>query len=252
MIVEIKDSVSLIDARQQVLTNARLVFQFSHRTPQSKKVMDDFFATKSVATDTIFRGLFIQLGSVFELFVRRSVEMVVETHAKIAAVYDDLPEKIRSRNLMYSGKALATIHEGISGRRISYDDVSRKLGTCHKGNRHFELNTKCFTLFVGNCTSSRVSELMGSVDVRGEFWLEMGKRKELRDHLGSRETKETQKITTDKLDEYILRRNGIVRRGEYFKTITANDIISYSEFFLAVTKAISVYLKTTMPARRHS
>ena len=242
-ITEITDSANLVTTRQQIMAGARQVFRFEDRSAITKRIMIDFFATKTISTDTIYRGLFVQLGSVFELFVRKTVEAILEVYSQRADTYEQIPEIIRKRNFSYSGRALNTIHEGVSGRRINYDEISRKLGTCVQGNKNFELNKNCFTIFIGNCTSSQVSKLLTAVNVRGNFWTEVAKQKVLKSHFKGGAAKEIEKITKQKLDNYVNIRNGIVHRGELFKTIMENDIDEYSGFFFALTKSISDHLE---------
>ena len=86
---------------------------------------------------------------------------------------------------------------------------------------------------------------MRSVSVKGDIWDNLGRQKDLQDHLRSKATRETAKLARDKLDEYIETRNGIVHRGEYFKTITENQMIDNSDFFIALTKTLAKYLEST-------
>lgn len=242
-IAEITDSAKLVTTRQQIMAAGQQVFRFEDRSAITKRIMDDFFATKTISTDTIYRGLFVQLGSVFELFVRKTMEAIVEIYSQRAVTYEQIPEIIREWNFAYSGRALNTIHEGVSGRRINYGEIARKLGTCVQGNKNFELNKNCFTIFVGNCTSSRVSKLLKSVNVRGNFWIEVAKQEVLKSHFKGGGAKEIEKIMKQKLDDYVNDRNGIVHRGELYKTITENDIEECSGFVSALTKSMSDHLE---------
>lgn len=243
-IAEIHDAVLLITTRQQILANALQLFNYENQNSYTKSVRERFFATKKISADSIYRGLFIQLGSVFEHFVRRCMEEVLDVYIKKAEKFEDLPESIISKNMFYSGIALQTIHEGISGRRLNYEEIARKLGTCFKGNEKFEINKNCFTLFIGNCTSKHVKDLFSSVNVNGHIWAEIGKQKFLQTYFGTRGAKETEKLTISALDEYIRIRNGIVHRGELYKTVTENDTIERSNFFVALCRSISGYLSS--------
>ncbi len=242
---EIKDSIALISTRQQILRNAQEVFRMEGRRVEIKSIMDSFFDTRTTSTDTLFRGLYIQLGSIFELFIRRCMEASLQEQSKRAKTFEELPESLRNNNLVFSGQALAAGSDKISGKKIDFEEISRKLGTCISSNENFELNVNCFTLFIGNCTSYRVSKLMRSVSVKGDIWDNLGREKNLQNHLGSKATRETTKLAREKLDEYIETRNGIVHRGEYFKTITENQMIDNSNFFIALTKALAKYLEST-------
>lgn len=173
------------------------------------------------------------------------MEASLQEQSKRAKTFEELPEGLRINNLVFSGRALAASGDKISGKKIDFEEISRKLGTCISSNEDFELNVDCFTLFIGNCTSYRVSELMRSVSVKGNIWDNLGRQKDLQDHLRSKATRETAKLARDKLDEYIETRNGIVHRGEYFKTITENQMIDNSDFFIALTKTLAKYLEST-------
>lgn len=241
-IAEIHDSVLLITTRQEILANALRLFNYENQNSYTKSVRKRFFATNVISADSIYRGLFIQLGSIFEHFVRRCMVEVLDVCIRKAKKYEDLPESIKNKNIFYSGRALQTIHGGISGRRVSYEEITRKLGTCFNGNEEFEINKSCFTLFIGNCTTKHVKDLLASVNVNANIWAEISKGKFLRTHFRGSGAKETEKLTISTLDEYIRIRNGIVHRGELYTTVTENDIKERSAFFVALCQSMSGYL----------
>ena len=135
---EIKDSIALITTRQQILRNAQEVFRMEGRRVDIKSIMDSFFNTKTTSTDTLFRGLYIQLGSIFELFIRRCMEASLQEQSKRAKTFEELPEGLRINNLVFSGRALAASGDKISGKKIDFEEISRKLGTCISSNEDFE------------------------------------------------------------------------------------------------------------------
>lgn len=241
-IAEIKESVALIDTRQNIHMNAQQVFRFEGRDAYTESIMDEFFGANA-APDAIYRGLYIQLGSIFELFIKKCIEAVVRGHEQDAKFYEDIPEVIRNYNFLYSGHSLATIHEPVSGRNINFDEVVRKLGTCFVGNTEFALNIECFTLFIGNCKSSRVTKLMDSVNIKGKFWTDVGKQKKIQTYFDNTKAKETENDIVNYLDDYIETRNKIVHNGEGSKTITQNDVLNSSEFFLALNNSISNHME---------
>ena len=148
-------------------------------------------------------------------------------------VESNLPKTLRDRHLHLCGRALQTVYEGISGRRVNYQEIARRLGTCVEGSDTFELNKECFTLFLGNCTSRRVADMLDSAGVAGNVWDEAGRDAELKKHFGGSGVRETSKLASRKLDEYIRVRNGIVHRGELYRSVVDSELQDTIVLFFA-------------------
>lgn len=243
VIQEVRLATELVGITNDALAHADEVFCFDRYRPEITQLVQDLLSKRKSNPETLYRGVFIQLGSAFELFVRQCIEGAVERHSKNTQIFDELPKKIADSNFFYTGLALSKINEGVSGRKIDFFEIAKRVGTCYPGNKDFRLNTYAFTLFVGNCTSSNIDHLFDRVGITN-IWDKIAKDLELRRHFKSKGTRETAKLTRDKLNEYIRVRNGLVHRGEYFKTITQNEVREYTDFFLVFPKALSIELES--------
>ncbi len=227
---DIVANLELITTRQRLHASASEVISWEGISSEAKQVLADFFSAKTTSPDTLYRGLYVQFGSVLEAHIKKCTEEAATLAAERAETYDDLPDEIRRTNLVNSGRALQTLNRGIPGREINYDEISRKLGTCTPGNSNFELNISCFSLFIGNCTSLRVAELLEEIGVPGDVWQELAKSRVLRAHFKSTQTNETQKLAIGALDEYVRIRNGIMHTGEAAKTVTENELLDSANY----------------------
>ena len=242
---ELGGSVELITSRRRVRSHAQATLRFDCDDGYTRELVSRFVNAKAASEAPIFRGLYVHIGTVFEHFVRLCVERVIEVHIAQATRFDDLPKTLRDRHLHLCGRALQTVYEGISGRRVNYQEIARRLGTCVEGSDTFELNKECFTLFLGNCTSRRVADMLGSAGVAGNVWDEAGRDAELKKHFGGSGVRETSKLASQKLDEYIRVRNGIVHRGELYRSVVDSELQDTIVFFRLLCRAISEHLDRT-------
>lgn len=240
---ELMDSVELVISRRQIRNHAQATLRFDALDDFSKSLVRRFVGA-TPAEAPIFRGLYVHIGTVFEHFVRLCVERVVERQIALAEKFDDLPEALRNRHLHLCGRVLQTVYEGVSGRQVNYKEIVRRLGTCVDGNEGFQLNKECFTLFVGNCTSQRVVEMLSSAGVSSDVWDAAGRYPDLRKHFGGAGVRETSKLAKLKLDNYIRDRNGIVHRGELYRSVVDNELQETIHFFGSLCSAISVHLES--------
>ena len=241
---ELGDSVDLVISRRQIRNHAQETLRLDAIDSFSKTLVRRFVEANPASEAPIFRGLYVHVGTVFEHFVRLCVERIVEVQIAQARKFDDLPEALRNRHLHLCGRALQTVYEGVSGRRINYKEIVRRLGTCIEGNEGFEIYKECFTLFLGNCTSQRVSEMLSSAGATNNVWDGAGRHPGLRNHFGGSGVRETSKLARQKLDNYIRVRNGIVHRGELYRSVVDNELRETIVFFGSLCNAISVHLES--------
>lgn len=196
-------------------------------------------ALKHRAADTVwvYRGLFVQTCTIFEEFIRDILEACAEGIENKYRNYDAVPEEIRHNHLSLTGRVFSKIHEGLSGRPVDYDTLTKKVGTCYAGTEKYHLNSVVFSIFVANCTTEAVSKFLRKVGYKDDIWLEIAKISNIQKTLGARAAKETEKLLIEHINSMVDKRNKIVHA--YGASANSGDVMRACDIYSGIIDEVA-------------
>lgn len=218
------------------------VFDIQRYRVELKSLIEQARKIDTSGVDAIQRGLYIQIGSVFETFFKAYAETVI-VRQESATRYELLPIALRKSNVYYTGRVFTKIHEGVSGRLVDFDMYSRNIGTCLPQSEKFKINAEAFTMFVGNCTPDIIDKLMKDCGFTGFTWDEVAKGGNLATLLKESSHRKAGKLARDKVANYLERRNALVHQGAQHQTVSTSDVTETGTFFLALVTAFYDFAK---------
>lgn len=225
-------------AKKLIVDHPKESIRIETEDAEVKAIIDEAFkARREFEEDTVFRGLYIQIGGIFEEFLRNIMVFALTRLEDQTPKYLELPEKVRNQNIYITGRAFCQIYEGISGRKIDFEELAKNIGGCFVGNGDFKLNKHAFTLFVGNCTPDHIEKLLESVGI-GDIWNRLAKDKGIRAALGTAKTTETRKEILETISTYVKTRNGITHRGELSRSIDYGELIDLARFYESLANGL--------------
>lgn len=216
---------------------AKQVFHFDRYERDTKEIVKSALAHRSADSVWVYRGLFVQTCTIFEEFIRDTLESYVSAVQNLYKNYDTLPKDIRNNHIAMTGRVFSRINEGINGRTVNYDNIAKVIGTCYIGSESYSLNNIVFSVFVTNCTTSVVEKFLKKAGYEGDIWSEVAKGKEIQKILGTKAAKETEKQLIEYVDKAIATRNNIVHA--YGAVASAQEVIEACNVYSQIISDIS-------------
>ena len=228
-----------------IVSNAQLLFPIFTNAQQKRNLL---IALKDKDTDTsiLYRGLLIQVNGVFENFVRSLCVAIVEKKCADAGSYNELDEQIRTEHIVRSAKILTYLKEGnVNGIKYNFNALQENLAECILNTNDYMVQPEVFTLLMGNCTSSRLTELFKSLSLSDPFDDELGKHTTLRRWAKDQSSRRVAKVVKSTLDEQIAIRNDIAH-GNLTMSVSQTEFESSVNFFSAFIEALSEKVSTEL------
>lgn len=219
---------------------ARQVFHFDRYEREIKEIVRSALSHRAADSVWVYRGLFVQTCTIFEEFIRDTLESYVSAVQKMHRNYDTLPKDIRNNHIAMTGRVFSRINEGINGRIVDYNTIAKTVGTCYLGSESYTLNNVVFSVFVANCTTSAVEQFLKKAGYGGDIWSEIAKGKEIQKVLGTKAAKETEKQLMEYVDKAIATRNSIVH--SYGAVASSQEVIEACNIYSEIVSGISSVL----------
>ena len=198
-----------------------------------------FVAHKGERTEGIFGALLVRLLAAFERFIRRRIAERVVAQASGAKKYDDLPEQLRKRHLVLSGRALGMLDYVPDHLSVDPEALLDGLATCRAGATTFSLNSRAFEIAVSGPTPEGVTKALESVGVEG--WTDkVGALPSVAAAVETKATKvrETAKKVEERLRQLSRWRNNLAHAGDAEITVDEDLLRKQLTFLRALGEAI--------------
>jgi hypothetical protein len=213
------------------------VFHFDRYGDEVGAAVRQVLKHRTADTVWVYRGLFVQTCTIFEEFIRDVLEACAEGIENKYKNYDTVPLEIRNNHLSLTGRVFSKIHEGISGRPVDYDTLTKKVGTCYAGTQRYYLNSVVFSIFVANCTTNAVSKFLRKVGYKDDIWLEIAKINSVQRTLGAKAAKETEKLLIEYIDSMVEKRNKIVHA--YGASANSGDVKRACDIYSGIINEVA-------------
>ena len=129
-----------------------------------------FIEERSSRLDTLLSGVLVRAIAALERYIRQLVEDAVNTAATNAKTYERLSETISQRNMVLTGRVLASSDTPRDHLSFDYEQLIENLASCRAGRTEFRLNGSAFAAVVTNASPTVVERALKSVDI--ENWLD--------------------------------------------------------------------------------
>lgn len=200
--------------------------------------LSDAIKLKSTSPNALYRGLFIQANSIFEIFVREFSSIVADNIASQASRYSQLPEAFRHQHIALSGKILREINTGdLTLHRVNFNNLTSALGKCFSDAENFSLASEVFTLKIGNITPERLKDLFEQLALPHPFRPGVGNNGAIQKVLGEKSKQTAANLAEKKLKEIVRKRNLLVH-GDSDLAVERSDLNETFDFLKALISAL--------------
>ena len=222
-----------------LVTNAQALFAVLEDRKEAKNNLETALKDKDTDPSMLYRGLLVQLNGVFESFVRSLCAVILEKKSSDAGRYAAIEKAIRQEYTYKSARILTHVKSGaIYGIRYDFEALQSSWAKCILNSEDYTIQSDVFTLLMGNCTSSRLTDLFRSLSLAGPFDDVLGKHPGLRTCAKERSSRRVAKFAKTTLDEHIALRNDIAH-GNLTRAVSRTEFESCSTFYRALIDAIS-------------
>ena len=205
-----------------IVQQAQSLYQIFDDTNR-RKMLQRALKDKDTDASMLFRGLIMQIISVFENFIRSLCVIIVEKKSADAGRYYALDEKIREEHIWHSAKILTYLKGGdVKGIKYDFEGLQISLANCILDTNDFNVRPDVFTLLMGNCTSSRLVELFESLSLSGPFDDSLGEHLELKRCTNERSKRKVAKFAESTLNDHIALRNDIAH-GNLTRSVSSSQ-----------------------------
>ena len=144
-----------------------------------------FMGARSGRPEAHYAALLVRVLAVFERYVRRLIDSIVERRAAAAASYDKVPVTLGNRNVALTGRILSAIDMPRDHMSFNIDSLIDNLASCKAGSTTFRLNPQVFSAVVTGAGPAVVEKALQNVDVT-DWWDAVGASPDLVKALGTK------------------------------------------------------------------
>jgi hypothetical protein len=196
-----------------------------------------FIEERSSRLDTLLAGVLVRAMAALERYIRQLVEDAVNTAATNAKTYERLSETISQRNMVLTGRVLASSDTPRAHLSFDYEQLIENLASCRAGGTEFRLNGSAFAALVTNASPTVVERALKSVDI--EDWLDaVGKDATLKTLCDTKKPRDTAKRIEQRLLELWRWRNQIAHGGDQEAVLSAEVLQKSVDFIRAFAMAL--------------
>lgn len=196
-----------------------------------------FMNAKSSRPEGVYGPLLVRLFAAFERYLRNLVTHSVEQRGSKAHTYDDLPEVLSHRNLVLTGRILASLDSPGDRTAPDIETLIANLATCKHGSNTFRLNTQAFSATVTGAGPAIIEKALEHVNIT-EWWDEVGGNSALAEHLGTKGSRATGNRTRERLKELWRWRNHLAHGGDEETAITESQLREAVSLVVAFCSAL--------------
>lgn len=193
---------------------------------------------KATPPAALYRGLFIQVNSIFESYVRDLSSIVAEVIASKVTKYSELPDNFRLQHIHLSGQVLQHMKTGtLAGQKFDFGRLTNALGQCFSDSKEFSIMPEVFTLMMGNVTPDRLEKLFEKIGLPEPFNPGVGRSEAIKKVFGEARQASAARLAKEKLNEVVGVRNTLVH-GDLSATVEQSDLDEAINFLVAMIEAL--------------
>jgi hypothetical protein len=240
-IEEISENAQIRDAFSSFfIGNAGKLYSWSNLDSHTKTKLNKLLELKTVEPASTYRGLFIGLCSIFELFCKNMIENTVTRKINGIEKFEELDSKISASNFYHTGEFFYRQKERyLNGDRSYFEKLSNNLSTCNPTSGSFFINTELLTKNLGNCTPDKLESKFEELGLSSPFCDKLGQNKELQKWVGSSGVRITTNETRKTLKNTIHRRHQVTHPDGSNQSIVIDDIQRSAKFFSILMPALA-------------
>lgn len=198
---------------------------------------------------TLSGPMLVRLVASFERYLRKLMMETVESWAKKANGFDHLPEGLADRNLVLSGRFIASSDSPRDHLSIDLVALIDNLVTCRKGSTTFKLNSSVFMDLIYGVTPEVIEKSLGTIQILN--WMnKVGADRALQSHLGLARVPDATKEIKVRLKKLSRWRNNWAHGGEDEISLTFREVREEGDFLLAFSKALDSAVAKHIQAAR--
>jgi len=210
------------------------------------RLAQSFLDTKSSRAENLYAALLLRALAAFERFARQFVDDTVGRVVAHAGSFDSLAQRVRDRNIVLTGRLLASLEEPREHLVIDPGLLAKNLSSCVTGNRSFQLNAAAFAAVVVSGSPTVIERALRNLDIEN-WWDAVGNVASLQQLLGTAGPRATGTAAAERLKELWRSRNLIAHAGDGETVVTESDVRDAIRFVrtlaIALEQAISARLR---------
>lgn len=196
-----------------------------------------FIATKGARLEGVLGSLLVRVLAALERYLRRLVEELIKIHQDNAANFDDLSEHVRVRNMVLSGRLLASLDSPRSHFVYEYQRLITNLASCGPGRSNFRLNGAAFGAVVSGTGPTTIETALANVGIKN-WWDRIGDDLRLSGSLGTNGARATGKRARQRLEEIWRWRNHLAHGGDDEITLSEAQFRDCLDFVKTLAEAL--------------
>lgn len=197
-----------------------------------------FIDEKTSRPEGLYGPLLIRLLAAFERFLRNTVVHVLDQRRAGAKTYDELADGLGKRNIVLTGRVLASIDAPREHMVVDVTTLIDNLASCKAGSDSFRLNAQAFSATVTGTSPSVIEKALNHVDV-DDFWDAVGGNAGLVKTLGTKGARATGDRARERLQELWRWRNHLAHGGDEDVVISESQLKDAVDFVGGFGDALS-------------
>jgi hypothetical protein len=206
------------------------------------ELVKQFMRAKSSRPEGVYGPLLVRLLAAFERYLRLLIVQSVEQRASGASTYDELSETLSQRNLILTGRILASIDAPRDHLTLDIESLISNLASCKRGSGSFRLNAQAFSATVTGASPSVIEKALQYVDV-SDWWDGVGASATLAKHLQTKGARATGDRAYERLKELWRWRNHLAHGGDEEVVLTEAQLLEAIDFVDSFSAALDVVVK---------
>jgi RiboL-PSP-HEPN len=245
---EIRNDLSFLEQAYELRPRIYLVLDFEKRG-QALEMARRFGETVGSQPASVCGPMLVRLIASFERYLRMLMQETVESWAKKAGHFDNLPEGLADRNLVMSGRFIGNSDSPRDYMALDMDALVDNLVTCRAGKAEFKLNSGVFMDLIYGVTSEVIEKSLRTVRINN--WINVvGADRTLQTILDVDRVPDATKAVTTRLKKLSRWRNNWAHGGDDEVSLTFTEVNEELEFVVAFSSALdSAVTKQIQTAR---
>ncbi len=233
---EIKSDLSFLEQAFELRPRIYLVLDFEKRG-ETLEMARKFGDTVGNRPASFCGPILVRLIASFERYLRMLMQETVDSWAKKAQYFDNLPEGLAERNLVLSGRFIGNSDSPRDYMTLDINTLVDNLVTCRKGRSEFRLNSGVFMDLIYGVTSEVIEKSLNTTRINN--WMNVvGADRPLQARLGVDRVSDATKAVTARLKKLSRWRNNWAHGGDDEVSLTIREVNEELEFVLAFSKAL--------------
>jgi hypothetical protein len=234
---EIVALTSFLGSTMKVVAESGGIAAYVGQDATLRRVIADFRKDKIDDLNVLYQGLYIQVFSTYEAFVRNLIAEFVDEVARRDKTLANLAlrEGFVDRHTYQTGVALQQLVSKRANVALDYGKLAENLASVSANSALITLNAVAFTLQLNALNAEGLQRALKRIGVNEKsLWTDLAKEPKLQTHYNSQKTKEVAKRLQGDLNEIVKRRNHIAHKGDAIQAISEADVRELIRFFGAL------------------